>query len=111
MTKIQFELDGKQVEAINGETIWQVAKRQGVEIPHLCYSPEPGYRPDGNCRACMVEVQGERVLAASCIRRPMPGMQVITDSPRAESARAIVMELLVAGMPPRVESHDPDSKF
>ena len=70
MTKIQFELDGKQVEAIDGETIWQVAKRQGREIPHLCYSPEPDYRPDGNCRACMVEIEGERVLAASCKRTP-----------------------------------------
>jgi formate dehydrogenase major subunit len=69
MTKIQFELDGKQVEAVNGETIWQVAKRQGREIPHLCYSPAPDYRPDGNCRACMVEIEGERVLAASCKRR------------------------------------------
>ena len=56
MTKIQFELDGKHVEAIAGETIWQVAKRQGTEIPHLCYTPEPDYRPDGNCRACMVEL-------------------------------------------------------
>ena len=70
MTKIQFELDGKQVEAKAGETIWQVAKRQGTEIPHLCYSPAPDYRPDGNCRACMVEIEGERVLAASCKRTP-----------------------------------------
>jgi predicted molibdopterin-dependent oxidoreductase YjgC len=69
MTKIQFELDGKQVEAVNGETIWQVAKRQGREIPHLCYSPEPDYRPDGNCRACMVEVEGERLLQAHAKRR------------------------------------------
>ena len=68
MTKIKFELDGKQVEAKAGETIWQVAKRQGQEIPHLCYSPAPDYRPDGNCRACMVEIEGERVLAASCKR-------------------------------------------
>ncbi len=66
MTKIQFELDGKMVEAAPGESIWQVAKRQGTEIPHLCYSPEPDYRADGNCRACMVEIEGERVLAASC---------------------------------------------
>ena len=71
MTKIQFELDGKQVEAKPGETIWQVAKRQGNEIPHLCYSPAPDYRPDGNCRACMVEIEGERVLAASCKRTPV----------------------------------------
>ena len=57
---VKFILDGKEVEALDGETIWQVAKRLGIEIPHLCYSPEPGYRPDGNCRVCMVE------LAAKC---------------------------------------------
>ena len=61
---IQFELDGVMVEAAEGESIWQVAKRQGTDIPHLCYRPEPGYRADGNCRACMVEIDGERVLAA-----------------------------------------------
>src|ERR1700694_5253354 len=86
MTKIQFELDGKQVEAIDGETIWQVAKRQGREIPHLCYSVEPGYRPDGNCRACMVEVEGERVLAGSWIRKSAAGMKVQTASQRAHPA-------------------------
>ncbi len=111
MTKIQFELDGKQVEAINGETIWQVAKRQGREIPHLCYSPEPDYRPDGNCRACMVEIEGERVLAASCKRTPSVGMKVKSASPRAISAQKMVMELLVADQPARETSHDPDSKF
>src|SRR5476649_538734 len=111
MTKIQFELDGKQVEAINGETIWQVAKRQGREIPHLCYSPEPDYRPDGNCRACMVEVEGERVLAASCKRTPSVGMKVKSASPRAVAAQKMVMELLVADQPARATSHDPESKF
>src|SRR6195256_1031165 len=111
MTKIQFELDGKQVEAIDGETIWQVAKRQGREIPHLCYSPEPDYRPDGNCRACMVEVEGERVLAASCKRTPSVGMKVKSASPRAIAAQKMVMELLVADQPARATSHDPDSKF
>ena len=65
---ISFTLNGQEVEAREGETIWQAAHRLGVEIPHLCYSPEPGYREDGNCRACMVEVEGERVLAASCQR-------------------------------------------
>ncbi len=68
--RIAFELDGQTVEARPGETIWQVAEREGVEIPHLCWLPEPGYRSDGNCRACMVEIEGERVLAASCIREP-----------------------------------------
>src|SRR5882757_4351502 len=111
MTKIQFELDGKQVEANAGETIWQVANRQGREIPHLCYSPAPDYRPDGNCRACMVEIEGERVLAASCKRTPSVGMKVKTESPRAVSAQKMVMELLVADQPARATSHDPESKF
>ena len=108
---IQFELDGKLVEAKAGETIWQVAKRQGREIPHLCYSPEPDYRPDGNCRACMVEIEGERVLAASCKRTPSVGMKVKSESARAIAAQKMVMELLVADQPKRETSHDPDSKF
>src|SRR5947207_4191752 len=111
MTKIQFELDGKQVEAQAGETIWQVAKRGGRDIPHLCYSPAPDYRPDGNCRACMVEIEGERVLAASCKRTPSVGMKVKTESARAVAAQKMVMELLVADQPTRATSHDPDSKF
>ena len=99
MSKIQFELDGKMVEAEPGESIWQVANRQGTEIPHLCYSPEPDYRADGNCRACMVEVEGERVLAASCKRMPNVGMKVKSASARAVSAQKMVMELLVADQP------------
>jgi len=51
---IKFTLDGREVEAGAGETIWQVAQRLGTTIPHLCYSPKPGYRADGNCRVCMV---------------------------------------------------------
>src|SRR5277367_4554115 len=108
---IAFELDGRPVEARAGETIWQVAKREGKEIPHLCYSPAPDYRPDGNCRACMVEIEGERVLAASCKRTPSVGMKVKTASPRAVAAQKMVMELLVADQPARETSHDPDSKF
>ncbi len=96
---VRFTLDGREVEAQAGETIWQVARREGIAIPHLCYSPAPGYRPDGNCRACMVEIEGERVLAASCIRRPAEGMTVATDSRRAGSARALVFELLLADQP------------
>ncbi len=67
---ITFTIDGRTVQAAADETIWQVANRTGLTIPHLCYAPEPGYRPDGNCRACMVEIEGERVLQASCLRKP-----------------------------------------
>src|SRR5271169_1035892 len=108
---VKFFLDGKEVEALEGETIWQVAKRHGTDIPHLCYSPEPGYRADGNCRACMVEIKGERVLAASCIRKPSAGMEVTTDNERATTARRMVMELLVADQPKPESAHDPKSEF
>jgi formate dehydrogenase major subunit len=108
---IKFFLDGDEVEALPGETIWQVANRHGVEIPHLCYLPAPGYRPDGNCRACMVEIDGERVLAASCIRRPRPAMKVVTASERAKASRRLVFELLVADQPSRAAAHDPASRF
>jgi len=108
---VKFTLDGKPVEACEGETIWQVAKREGIDIPHLCYSPEPGYRADGNCRACMVEIEGERVLAASCIRKPAEGMKVKAASERAKTARQMVFELLISDQPARETSHDPQSKF
>ncbi|MEX0698082.1 MAG: formate dehydrogenase subunit alpha [Dongiaceae bacterium] len=109
--RIAFSLDGREVEAEPGETIWQVANRLGQEIPHLCWQPFPGYRADGNCRACMVEIEGERVLAASCIRKPTPGMQVTADNARAKTARKMVMELLVADQPGKDVAHDPTSEF
>jgi formate dehydrogenase major subunit len=109
---IKFTLDGKEVVAKPDETIWQVANRNGVDIPHLCYAPEPGYRADGNCRACMVEIEGERVLAASCIRKPTEGMKVKAASDRAKTARQMVFELLIADQPERkTVAHDPQSKF
>ena len=108
---VHFELDGRAVAAAPHETIWQVAKRLGTELPHLCHRDAPDYRPDGNCRACMVEIEGERVLAPSCRRKPVEGMKVASATPRASRARALVMELLVADQPPLAEAHDPDSQF
>jgi formate dehydrogenase major subunit len=108
---VTFTLDGRNVTAAPGETIWQVAQRCGTTIPHLCYAPEPGYRPDGNCRACMVHIEGERTLAASCLRRPSEGMIVETEAPRAKKAREMVMELLVADQPLRDDTHDPGAKL
>jgi formate dehydrogenase major subunit len=108
---IRFTLDGRDVEAPEGETIFQTARRHGIDLPRLCYSPEPGYRPDGNCRACMVEIEGERVLAASCIRTPTAGMKVKTETDRAKTARRMVIELLLADQPARDVAHDPTSHF
>ncbi|WP_284223842.1 2Fe-2S iron-sulfur cluster-binding protein, partial [Brevundimonas denitrificans] len=108
---ISFTLDGKTVSAREGQSIWDVAKEQGTLIPHLCHADRPGYKADGNCRACMVDIEGERVLAASCIRTPTDGMIVHTATERAEKARKMVVELLAADQPERNDSYDPDSHF
>src|SRR6476646_7648083 len=109
--QLLFTLDGKVVSARPGETIWQVAQREGIDIPHLCWLPEPSYRADGNCRACMVEIDGERVLAASCVRKPAAGMKVQTASERARFSRQMVFELLVGDQPSRAAAHDPNSRL
>ena len=107
--KITFTLDGQTVEADAGMTIWEVANGRGLVIPHLCHKPAPGYRPDGNCRACMVEIEGERTLAASCIREPADGMVVHTETARAKNARKMVVEMLLADQPERDAAHDKSS--
>ncbi len=94
---IEFTLNGRTVEALPDETILQAAQRTGTEIPHLCYTD--GLRADGNCRACMVEIDGERVLAPSCCRNPSPGMVVNSDNERARKSQKMVLELLLSDMP------------
>ncbi|ORU93809.1 MAG: formate dehydrogenase, partial [Cycloclasticus sp. symbiont of Bathymodiolus heckerae] len=91
---VTFTIDGKQVQANPRESLWKVAKELGTTIPYLCFKDSEGYRPDGNCRSCMIEIEGERALAPSCCRYPSNGMIVHTQSQRAKSARYIVMELL-----------------
>jgi formate dehydrogenase major subunit len=94
---IEFKLDGRTVVGRPDEPIIETAARHGVEIPRLCYAP--GLRPDGNCRACVVEIKGERVLAPSCCRYPAAGMEVSTASPRARASQKMVLELLLSDMP------------
>lgn len=94
---IPFTLDGQPLQALEGETIFKAAQRHGVDIAHLCF--KDGYRPDGNCRACVVEVKGERTLAPSCCRSVTPGMQVQARSPRARKSQQMVVEMLLSDMP------------
>ncbi len=108
---IRFFIDNIPVEAQKGESIWSVAKRYGTTLPHLCHADKPGYRADGNCRACMVSIEGERVLAASCIRQPSEGIKVFTKDERSSKSREMVIEMLVTDQPKREISHDPDSHF
>src|SRR5947208_1954171 len=106
-----FFIDEREIDIRPGETIFRAARRVDVKLPHLCYTPKPGYRADGNCRVCMVEIEGERVLAASCIRTPSPGMKVKTQTDRAKTARRMVAELLMTDQPDLAHAHDPDSEL
>src|SRR3970040_451100 len=94
---VEFKLNGRDVVGRADETIIQTARRYGVEIPHLCYME--GMRPDGNCRTCMVEIKGERVLAPSCCRYPKDGMEVTTNNARALVSQKIWIELLLSDIP------------
>ena len=94
---VSFTLNGREVTAQPGESLLKVAQREGFDVPHLCY--KDGLEPAGNCRACMVEIQGERVLAPSCCRYPSQGMTVQTESERARRAQRTVLELLQSDMP------------
>src|SRR5688572_22852348 len=106
-----YFIDDREIDIREDETIFRAARRLDIKLPHLCYTPKPGYRPDGNCRVCMVEVEGERVLAASCIRTPAPGMKVKTQTDRAKTARKMVAELLLTDQPAIEVAHDPDSEL
>jgi formate dehydrogenase major subunit len=97
MSTVQFNLNGQSVEAPAGKSIFNIAKELGIAIPHLCH--KEGLAPDGNCRACVVEVAGERTLAPSCCRSATPGMQVRTDSERAVKSQKMVLEMLLADLP------------
>ena len=91
---VSFTLNGQTVVGRADQTILQTAQQHGVDVPRLCYMD--GMRPDGNCRTCMVEIKGERVLAASCCRYPKDGMEVTTNSPRAVTSQKMSIELLLA---------------
>src|SRR5471032_533235 len=106
-----FFIDDREIDIREGESIFRAARRLDIKLPHLCYSPKPGYRADGNCRVCMVEIEGERVLAASCLRTPTPGMKVKTQTDRAKNARRMVAELLLTDQPDLAHAHDPDSEL
>ena len=94
---VEFKLDGVEMKAFEGETIIDAAKRHDIDIPHLCY--KEGYRADGNCRACVVEIDGERTLAPSCCRSVTAGMNVKSTSERAVKSQKMVLEMLLSDMP------------
>lgn len=99
---VRFSLDGQEIDALPDETIWQAARRHRMEknIPILCYKPDQvGLRPTGNCRVCMVEIEGEGLLQPSCWRKPTASMVVRSQTERARHSRKMVLELLESDIP------------
>src|SRR5579863_6925482 len=94
---VTFTMDGREITAPATDTLIEIADREGIDIPRLRY--KPGMEAVGNCRSCMVEIKGERVLAASCCRVAAKGMQVTTNSERVHKAQRLVIELLQSDMP------------
>ena len=94
---INITLNGKKIEAESSQTILEVARQHGVEIPTLCYHKD--LSPTGNCRMCVVEVKGGRFLQAACVTPVWEGMDIQTHSEKAVKSRKMSLELMLANHP------------
>jgi len=96
---MQFDIDinNQMVTAKKGETIKHVLDRIGIKVPTLCYME--GFSPTGNCRMCVVEVEGLAQLVPSCSYPVQEWMKIYTHSPRVIKARKTILELLLASHP------------
>ncbi len=102
-----IKINGSEYRANTDETILDVSNRNGIEIPHLCF--KEGMRPDGNCRVCVVEIEGERALQPSCIRKVTDGMIINTENSRVIHSQKVVIELLQSDV--SSEQYDPNSEL
>ena len=102
-----IKINGSEYLANTDETILDVSKRNGIEIPYLCF--KEGMRPDGNCRVCVVEIEGERALQPSCIRKVTDGMIINTENSRVIHSQKVVIELLQSDV--SSEQYDPNSEL
>lgn len=87
-------IDGKDVSAQAGQTILEVARENGIELPTLCHLD--GLRDVGACRLCVVEVKGNRKLMPACVTSVFEGMEVTTQSERLRRHRRMILEMLFA---------------
>jgi NADH-quinone oxidoreductase subunit G len=95
---VKLTIDNIPLTAKPGATIHQAAQSVGIHIPTLCAMTEIGHTP-GACRVCVVEVEGQRTLVASCVFPVTEGMAVRTNTERVRAARKMVVELLLANHP------------
>jgi formate dehydrogenase major subunit len=94
---VTIEIDGREVSVPAGTTVWEAARGVGIDIPTLCHSRR--LDPVGVCRMCVVEIEGARVMAASCVREVEPGMVVRTATEKVERSRKMLTELLMSEQP------------
>src|SRR6184192_962658 len=95
---VTLTIDGREVTAPDGATIWAAAKAAGIDIPVLCHDER--FDPVGVCRMCVVDT-GAPAFAASCVRACEEGMEVKTATPEVERSRAVLTQLLLADQPER----------
>lgn len=94
---MNIEVNNREIEAREGETVLTALKREGIHVPTLCYMDN--LFPSGACRLCVVEVEGAPTLVPSCAFPVREGMKIQTHSPRAVEARKTIVELLLANHP------------
>ncbi len=94
---INLTIDNIPVSVPEGSTILEAAKTIGIKIPTLCYHPDQAVK--ANCRICVCEVNGNRLLQAACSQPAMEGMQVKTRTPRVIEARKTILELILSHHP------------
>lgn len=97
MTMVTLTINGKTIKAEEGSTILQAAANAGIKIPTLCYHPD--LRPEGSCRICVVEVEGNDLLVTACTHPIEEGMNIETHSPKVRNARRMIVDLLLANHP------------
>ena len=93
---LTLTIDGQSVTVPEGTTILEAARAIGVQIPTICY--HEACSSNGLCRMCVTEVEGGRVLAASCVAQAAEGMKVHTQSERVERSRRTILELLASAV-------------
>jgi predicted molibdopterin-dependent oxidoreductase YjgC len=92
MTMTPATVNGQSVQVPEGGTVLDACRAAGVNLPTLCYGPT--MTPANACRVCVVELEGSRTLVPSCSRELEEGMEIRTETDRAEHSRRLVMELL-----------------
>ena len=94
---VKITIDGVSIDAPEGASLLDVARKNGVHIPTLCYHRD--LNPTGNCRMCVVEVQGARFLQAACVTTVWDGMAVTTNNSRVMRDRRMTLEMMLANHP------------